>query len=107
MIAALALLALPMAAQAVTTHTIVVGGPGILAFNPPSINAEVGDIMHFVFHQKNHTVTQSSFASPCTPFTDPTTNEAGFNSGLYVSSSLLSPFKLTRHPPTASPSPTP
>ncbi|GLB36278.1 hypothetical protein LshimejAT787_0305660 [Lyophyllum shimeji] len=54
----------PAAAQGVV-HRVVVGGPGKLAFDPPSISAQPRDTVVFEFHQKNHTVTQSSFADPC------------------------------------------
>jgi plastocyanin len=48
------------------SHTIVVGGPnGELTFTPEAIAASVGDTVIFEFHQKNHSATQSSFASPC------------------------------------------
>jgi len=46
-------------------HRIIVGGTGVIAFNPPNITAQVGDTITFEFHQKNHTVTGSSFAAPC------------------------------------------
>jgi plastocyanin len=46
-------------------HKVIVGGPGKLAFDPPQISAKPRDIVVFEFHQKNHTVTQSSFADPC------------------------------------------
>jgi plastocyanin len=48
-----------------TVHRVIVGGPGKLAFDPPSISAQPRDTVVFEFHQKNHTVTQSSFADPC------------------------------------------
>jgi len=57
------------------TIQVTVGGTGILAYNPPFVNASVGDVVQFTFHQKNHTVTQSSFASPCSPLA------GGFDSG--------------------------
>jgi plastocyanin len=64
-----------------TDHRVVVGGTGVLAFNPPNITAQVGDTITFEFHQKNHTVTASSFAAPCLDlFTSSGT--AGFDSGL-------------------------
>jgi plastocyanin len=44
---------------------VVVGGPGKLAFDPPHVAAAPRDTIQFEFHQKNHTVTQSSFANPC------------------------------------------
>ena len=36
-----------------------------LAYFPETITANVGDMVQFVFMQKNHTVTQSTFAEPC------------------------------------------
>jgi len=62
-----------------TVHTVVVGGTGILAFNPPSIAAQPQDVIVFEFHQKNHTVTQSSFADPCSPLN--ANGTTGFDSG--------------------------
>ncbi|KAJ6536175.1 hypothetical protein B0H19DRAFT_962912, partial [Mycena capillaripes] len=38
-----------------------------LTFSPSNITAAVGDVVGFQFQNKNHSVTQSSFASPCTP----------------------------------------
>ncbi|KAJ7659549.1 hypothetical protein DFH06DRAFT_989394, partial [Mycena polygramma] len=37
-----------------------------LTFSPPNITAAAGDTVTFQFLSKNHSVTQSSFASPCT-----------------------------------------
>jgi plastocyanin len=54
---------------------VVVGGPGKLVFDPPSVKAQPGDTITFEFRQKSHTVTQSTFASPCTLAPN------GFNSG--------------------------
>jgi len=63
-----------------TDHRIIVGGTGVIAFNPPNITAQVGDTITFEFHQKNHTVTASSFAAPCVDlFTSSGT--PGFDSG--------------------------
>lgn len=66
------------------TVVITVGGnttsnPG-LVFSPESVVANQGDTVLFNFTQGNHTVTQSSFASPCIPIheTDGTAN--GFDS---------------------------
>lgn len=59
-----------------TDHRVVVGGPGVLAFNPTTVVAQPGDTVTFEFHQKNHTATQSTFADPCKPMS------GGFNSGL-------------------------
>jgi plastocyanin len=58
-------------------HKVIVGGPGVLAFNPPSISAQPRDVIVFEFHQKNHTVTQSSFADPCRKL------DGGFDSNFF------------------------
>lgn len=63
-----------------TDHKVIVGGTGVLAFNPPNITAQVGDTITFEFHQKNHTVTASSFAAPCRDLFS-TSGQAGFDSG--------------------------
>lgn len=55
-------------------HDVDVGKDG-LAFTPEAIFADVGDQVVFHFHPKNHTVTQSSFADPCSPA------PGGFDSG--------------------------
>ncbi|KAG8743889.1 hypothetical protein FRC10_011179 [Ceratobasidium sp. 414] len=61
--------------------TIAVGGNGALTYTPSNITAAVGDFVEFEFRDKNHTVTQSTFADPCTPFKNATTGEAGLSSG--------------------------
>jgi len=48
-----------------------------LVFLPPITHAEPGDFVRFHFNPKNHSVTQSSFAQPCTPL------KGGFNSGFF------------------------
>lgn len=59
-----------------TVFDVTVGSStGTLAFNPETIDAVVGDQVVFHFEQKNHTATQSSFASPCSQ------KEGGFSSG--------------------------
>lgn len=85
------------------THDVIVGGSqGILQFHPEAIvrthphtpfsdiaalalislafakAAAAGDHVVFHFQQKNHTVTQSSFANPCGH------KDGGLDSGLYV-----------------------
>lgn len=65
-----------------TNHMVIVGGPSMLIFSPPNITAQVGDTITFSFRQKNHTATQSSFASPCAPLTQSSTSgQVGFDSG--------------------------
>jgi plastocyanin len=54
----------PVSAEG-SVHRVVVGGPGSLKFDPPFISALPRDTVVFEFHQKNHTVTQSSFDDPC------------------------------------------
>lgn len=56
-------------------HRVIVGGTGVLTFQPNTVAAQPGDTVTFEFHQKNHTATQSTFASPCSPMAN------GFNSG--------------------------
>lgn len=59
-----------------TVYDVTVGGSaGNLTFTPEAIGAVPGDQVVFHFEQKNHTATQSSFASPCGP------KAGGFSSG--------------------------
>ncbi|TFK57139.1 hypothetical protein OE88DRAFT_100529 [Heliocybe sulcata] len=60
-------------------HKVIVGGTGKLTFDPPRISAQPRDIIMFEFHQKNHTVTQSSFADPCRQLN--ANGTTGFDSG--------------------------
>jgi len=77
---AAALVAISSAAGALaTSYNVLVGQNGTLTYNPPSISGvNVGDVIHFQFLAKNHTVTQSSFATPCTNLTTP---QPGLDSG--------------------------
>jgi plastocyanin len=58
---------------------IAVGGIGELIFSPAHVSANPRDIVRFTFHETNHTVTQSSFASPCSKAV--TAGIPGFDSG--------------------------
>ncbi|KIO32451.1 hypothetical protein M407DRAFT_241371 [Tulasnella calospora MUT 4182] len=58
-----------------TVHQVIVGGTGQLTFQPDHLTAAEGDVVQFVFKAKNHTATQSSFKSPCSPLA------GGFDSG--------------------------
>jgi len=72
----------PTAASSTTDHQIVVGGPNKLFYDPANITAQVGDTVTFQFMQKNHTATQSTFASPCRALTlTSTSGQVGFDSG--------------------------
>ncbi|KAL8283218.1 hypothetical protein RQP46_005996 [Phenoliferia psychrophenolica] len=59
---------------------VIVGGTAGLVFTPSSITAAVGDTVTFIYQSKNHTVTQSSFAAPCTLLTNATSGATGFDS---------------------------
>jgi len=59
----LSLALLPFVSAAI--HDVQVGAAGKLLYDPEAIAAQPGDQVVFHFHAKNHTVTQSSFASPC------------------------------------------
>ena len=64
--------AFPTAAP--STHWVNVGAAGELRFQPSTIDAAVGDYVRFRFLAKNHTLSQSSFESPCR-------SNGGFDSG--------------------------
>lgn len=51
------------------------GADGSFIFSPEAIYADVGDQVVYHFNPKNHSVTQSSFAGPCTR------KDGGFSSG--------------------------
>jgi hypothetical protein len=56
--------------------TVTVGFNSTLTYNPPYVTGVMdNDNIVFVFNPKNHTVTQSTFADPCTRMT------GGFASG--------------------------
>jgi len=67
------------------TIEVIVGGPnGNLTFTPSRVSAAPRDTIKFIFHVKNHTVTQSSYGAPCMPLTDKTTGaKNGFDSGFF------------------------
>ncbi|KAE9395852.1 hypothetical protein BT96DRAFT_942156 [Gymnopus androsaceus JB14] len=64
-----------------TDHLIIVGNNGTLTYSPSNITAQIGDTVTFQFHQKNHTVTQSSFADPCTALSASSAGTVSFDSG--------------------------
>ena len=61
--------------EAAETHTVVVGGPDGLIFQPEELAVPMGDMVVFEFLAMNHTVTQSTFDAPCEPM------EGGMDSG--------------------------
>ncbi|KAH9970874.1 hypothetical protein BGW80DRAFT_1253702 [Lactifluus volemus] len=62
-------------------------------FNPNYINASPGDRVEFTFNPKNHSVTQSSFANPCTHLNNGF--DAGFHPVANASSWDLPTFSIT------------
>ncbi|OCH88189.1 hypothetical protein OBBRIDRAFT_734922 [Obba rivulosa] len=75
-----------------TVWTVKVGENGTLTYDPPSVNASVGDTIAFQFLAKNHTVTQSTFANPCQNFTNPD-GSPGIDSGFkFVNASDTTSF---------------
>lgn len=72
------------AATSAANITVKVGeneaGDKGLFFFPQVITAVVGDLINFEFRGGNHTVTQSSFAVPCTQQLNTATNQPGFSS---------------------------
>ncbi|PAV23312.1 hypothetical protein PNOK_0038000 [Pyrrhoderma noxium] len=83
-----------------TVFNVTVGGPGVLRYDPPFIqNAVANDQVVFIFKQKNHTATQSSFNDPCSPLS------GGFDSGFKpVADSVSEDFPtVTVNVPDANP----
>ncbi|KZV90081.1 hypothetical protein EXIGLDRAFT_720657 [Exidia glandulosa HHB12029] len=68
---------------ALSNNSFVVSvGDGGYAYTPNTIvGAKPGDTILFEFRKGNHTVTQTSFADPCSPFINATTNTKGFDTG--------------------------
>lgn len=64
-----------------TDHKVLVGDGGSLSFNPSNLSAQVGDTITFEFRAKNHTITQSTFNSPCS-LLGASSGVPGFDSGL-------------------------
>lgn len=64
-----------VAEGASATHTIKVGGPAGLVYEPAANKFEVGSMVIWEFYSNNHTVTQSTFEKPCEKM------EGGFDSG--------------------------
>lgn len=56
-------------------------GNGSAVFQPQRVTAELGDTVIFNFTLGNHTATQSTFSSPCTPAHDTDITINGFDSG--------------------------
>ncbi|KAJ7219057.1 hypothetical protein GGX14DRAFT_355930 [Mycena pura] len=75
----------PSAPANSTGHVNVdVAANGKFVFNPNNFNASAGTVVTFFFPNAglNHSVTQSSFADPCTHLAATANTSAGFDSGL-------------------------
>jgi len=84
-----AVFAIASAALACAADIRVIVGDGGLVFNPSSVVAAVGDNINFEFRAKNHSVTQSTFADPCSLMTTPKT---GVDSGFQPVSATATEF---------------
>lgn len=73
---------LPACLHAQSVIPVQVGQNGFF-FDPPTVTAQVGDIISFVFSGSNHTVTQSSSDTPCSPLA------GGFSSGLVAEDGVI------------------
>lgn len=83
---ALVVVAAPQGAVTPSGNQLVVSvGDGGASFTPDSVTAKPGDEILFVFRMGNHSVTQTSFSSPCTPLVDAPTGRKGFDSGFFPS----------------------
>ncbi|KAF6763859.1 hypothetical protein DFP72DRAFT_873608 [Ephemerocybe angulata] len=69
-----------------------------LTFDPTSVKAAEGDTIVFSFYPKNHSVTQSSFESPCETLSD---NPA--DSGFYLSAAGDPPIQWNWTVPSVDP----
>ncbi|KAJ8483224.1 hypothetical protein ONZ45_g14673 [Pleurotus djamor] len=74
------------APAAAPSGQINVADGGNFVFSPANVTASNGTIVNFIFPNPgagiSHSVTQSSFASPCTYLAASSNNSAGFDSGL-------------------------
>lgn len=62
---------IPVLSAAADNILVAVGANNQLAFSPSNVTANVGDTITFQFQSKNHSVTQSTFPSPCQIQTTP------------------------------------
>ncbi|KAJ7184302.1 hypothetical protein C8R46DRAFT_983316 [Mycena filopes] len=87
-ISCLSLAVIPVARSA--TINVTVGGTGVIAYTPNFVQANVGDVVQFIFKQKIHTITQSTLSAPCTPKAD------GFDSGFVPVAADATDFPLAQ-----------
>jgi len=93
-ISTLAVLPLALA----VTFEVQVGAGGALEYSPSSIGGVAdGDTINFTFNPKNHTVTQSSFNTPCEPLAGGfSTDFVPVTSGTTVKSFIVPPGAGTK-----------
>jgi len=72
------------------TILVTVGDGNLLSYSPNNIQADVGDIVAFEFRAKNHTVTQSTFAAPCTLAN--INSQQGIDSGFFATAAGATTF---------------
>jgi len=79
-----------------TEIKILVGNDSTLTFSPAYVVAKPRDTLVFEFQTKNHSVVQSAFASPCSPFAS-ALGVAGVNSGFMpvTAGQALPQFRVT------------
>jgi len=75
----------PSASSSSNSINVVVAPGGALSYSPSDITAANGTTVTFVFPSVAHSVTQSTFANPCTYLAAANGSSAGFDSGLQTS----------------------
>ncbi|EER26916.1 hypothetical protein D8B26_005523 [Coccidioides posadasii str. Silveira] len=66
----------------VNVHVVQVSdNEGALKFYPDDLQVELGEMVQFQFHPKNHSIVQSTFDRPCEPMSRSTPGMAGIRSG--------------------------
>jgi len=89
---ALAAVLLPALVSA-QNQTIIVGQGGP-TYSPTNITATPGSVITFEFVAGNHTVTQSSFATPCDRLVNASTGAVGVDSGFQPVASGATTFPI-------------
>jgi len=78
---------------------VAVGAGGALLYSPSDVTAANGTTVTFVFSQSvPHSVTQSTFASPCTYLAAGNGSSAGFDSGLQTGKQFTLTIKNDQEP---------
>ncbi|KAJ7915488.1 hypothetical protein B0H13DRAFT_1999914, partial [Mycena leptocephala] len=89
-ISCLSLAVIPIVRSAVIEVTV--GGVGVIAYTPNQVQANIGDVIQFTFKQKNHTITRSTLANPCSPLV----GEGAFDSGFVPVAANETDFPLAQ-----------